>query len=509
MLSRSKVRVFCAHLSVLFVAITLVILSAGKLNSQERYGSIEGTVTDEAGNPLAGMLIDIYEYIPGLGYIDSASTASGEDGVYSYSELHAGDFRLYFGIELHSNSSKYIPEYYDNAVSLESAADITVGEGETVTRIDAQLSELPAISGLVTDENGEPLSLISASFYHYGSRYPGFREEWYAYETVQTNQNGAYFLDQVKAGRNLIRFSDKSSSSASPRYKDRFYQNAHTIESATVITATNNEQLVVETVQLEKLGSISGTVTDPDGNPEYAYVTVEAWDSRYESWEEIDNTETNSDGTYIIGGLEANSYHVRFEDREDDFGEYEDIYASELYSNVFESAFATDIVIDSGEDVTGIDAQMGKLPIIEGTVTGANGNPIGSAPVLLYAWNDNALFYDETGEEYYEAAWEQWMHDESDDDGLYRFRVAPDYVTGFSDAYRVCVDGNNDFLGQCYAGTENIESATDIQVNVNEVVSDADFVMTTEVTQSDTSDEPEGEQSGVEDTIFYLPMINR
>lgn len=122
-------------------------------------------------------------------------------------------------------------------------------------------------------------------------------------------------------------------------------------------------------------GSISGTVTDAETLQPIEGVEVcafplageEGWNCEY----------TNAAGEYELEGLAEGEYGVEF------WARYLG-YATEFYDNETNWEQADPVVVGS-EPVTGIDAALGPLPGIAGTVTrGSDGEPVEEVEVC--AW---------------------------------------------------------------------------------------------------------------------------
>ena len=68
------------------------------------------------------------------------------DGTYELGGLRAGTYRVGFD----SISGGYMPEFWDDAVTVETATDIVLGASSTATNRDARLAAGSHITGTVT-----------------------------------------------------------------------------------------------------------------------------------------------------------------------------------------------------------------------------------------------------------------------------------------------------------------------------------------------------------------------
>ncbi len=112
-------------------------------------GSISGTVTDQAGDPIADVFV-------GLGEPDFKGTYTGADGSYQITGLAAGSYTVRFA----DMQDRYATEWFDDATDEASATPVAVAQGATVSGIDAQLALGGSISGTVTDQAGDPIANV-------------------------------------------------------------------------------------------------------------------------------------------------------------------------------------------------------------------------------------------------------------------------------------------------------------------------------------------------------------
>ena len=152
------------------------------------------------------------------------------------------------------------------------------------------------------------------------------------------------------------------------RYLTEWYDNTYFYVSRTLVVVAENEAVVGIDAQLSEGGSISGTVTDVNGDPVEG-IEVSTSDG---------SSLTTSDGSYLITGLIPGSYLVSFRDVDDvaDRG-----YLSEWYDDADNEGSATPVVVADGEVVAGIDAELSVGGSISGTVTGPDGSPVAAVRV--------------------------------------------------------------------------------------------------------------------------------
>ena len=180
-------------------------------------GSIAGVVTDDNGNPLAG--ISVAAWVNGRPATNAAGGAYGKattasDGSYVIHNLPAGDFIV------RAFAQGFIAEYYDNANDIATATLVPVA-GQPVTGIDFSLGHGGSISGLVINEDtNTPISnatVIVRSQSHHFER------------GTHTNAHGLYTVDGLPTGAYTVFAS-------AHRFIGEYYDNAASATLATSIT---------------------------------------------------------------------------------------------------------------------------------------------------------------------------------------------------------------------------------------------------------------------------------
>ena len=135
------------------VAVSLGHQTTGIDAALTRWGTISGTVTDEAtGQPLENICVDAY------GGPSYASTITNAGGTYTLRRLDSGSYTVTFE---DCQTGAYAAETYDNRQPNQGFDLIPVSLNQDVTGIDAGLARLGTASGTVTDAvSGDPLSGI-------------------------------------------------------------------------------------------------------------------------------------------------------------------------------------------------------------------------------------------------------------------------------------------------------------------------------------------------------------
>lgn len=118
-----------------------------------RPASLSGTVRDAAGEPIAGLSVQLRT----TGGQLVTGTATGADGAYGLDFLRSGTYHLFF----RGSALNYLDQWYDAADTVAAAVDITLATGEARTGLEATLSRPGGISGFVRDAAGEPIAGVN------------------------------------------------------------------------------------------------------------------------------------------------------------------------------------------------------------------------------------------------------------------------------------------------------------------------------------------------------------
>ncbi|HOS79831.1 MAG TPA: leucine-rich repeat domain-containing protein [Anaerolineae bacterium] len=116
-------------------------------------GAISGQVTRPDGAPLEGINVQLYRSLAGMEneWLTVAQTSTAADGGYQFGGLGQGiSYRVYFV----DPTEQYIPQYYNNQPTRDTATSLTVTLGITRTGVDAILRPPPLPVGDVDPGNG-------------------------------------------------------------------------------------------------------------------------------------------------------------------------------------------------------------------------------------------------------------------------------------------------------------------------------------------------------------------
>ena len=188
-------------------------------------------------------------------------------------------------------------------------------------------------------------------------------------------------------------------------------------------------------------GSISGTVTGPDGETPLAGIGVSlfVWNGE-DGWDWISGGFTDDIGQYEISELEAGAYRIGFWDDSSN-------YLTEIYDNALDLDMGADIAVAAEGVTDGINASLAAAAKITGTVTGPDGTTVlEGIQVVAYSWNS-------------EDQWWDWIQSANTD-------AAGEYEIGGLAAgiYRVQFFGSGYYQGQVYNGAANLDEGLDVVV---------------------------------------------
>ncbi len=340
-------------------------------------GAISGTVTAEAtGDPLSDIGVAVYD-------------ASGRRVAHTES---AGGGYTVFGLAegpyfVGASSAAWVGEVYDG-VACENAGcvacedprcdpttgtPVTVGFGMPVEGIDFTLLADGGIAGTVNGAGSGPLSDYRVEL-HDGS---GLNI------SVITDADGGYRFSGLAAGTYFVRTGGFLFDSGGPRYRDEAYDDLPcplgcdpTAGTAVVVA----EEGVITGIdfELDRLGSISGSVTDAtDGQP-ISFARIALYN---ESGEFVVSGDGDFDGSFTVEGAPVGNVFVTAWD----FGYVREVYDDLPCGDSCDVTAGTPISVELGEAVTGIDFALDFPGSISGTVTNeATGRPVAGIEVEIW-----------------------------------------------------------------------------------------------------------------------------
>jgi protocatechuate 3,4-dioxygenase beta subunit len=344
-------------------------------------GVISGKVTDQAGNPLAGAIVQSHETGADSLYNSFGMALTEKNGTYKITGLAAGSYIV--SAEAKTQWS-YARQWFKNANMPDAAMAIGVQEEQVVTGIDFTL-DLPkgtgSINGVVLNMKNEPLADVLVQAYNatrppYSSKpqpiFGGY---------AATDAFGRYRID-LPPGDYFVMASAYNGWQSVVRW----YPNVSTQDSAKAVTVQLDVDLAGVDFMLPVAagnGVISGRVAANGGRAlAGAFIEVmpatNATDSAWKVWA---SGFTDSTGRYAVSKLPPGKYFVHAQYWEDNrFGE-------QWHLNAASREQGTPVALGEAQKLDTIDFALTLRPLygsIFGRVTAdVDGSPINRAYVEI------------------------------------------------------------------------------------------------------------------------------
>lgn len=322
---------------------------------------IRATVTDGAGNPLAGTwTLDS----PTGSYIRGANFTAGQATI---PVPGPGSYKVSF------SATGYQTVYY-GGTSLATATLVDVSAAGT-TLDPIVMTNNPALTGSVTDTWGRPIATAQIKVFSSGSTS--------ASGTYAVHADGTFTLP-LASGTYQLDISDPVGG-----HIEEWYDNATSQAASTAVAFSAANDLPLNPIVLaggppppDLAGTVAGKVAGRDGIP-LDGVSIKAY-ATTSSTVVVATTVTGRDGTFQLTDLPAGVYRIQ---AIDPTGEYLAAYVGG--SAVFLTA--TDITVTGGGTVTGADAVLDPAPTgtqtgvdLHGTVADDAGHGVGDTVVYAY-----------------------------------------------------------------------------------------------------------------------------
>ena len=292
--------------------------------------------------------------LTGSGWV-TPSALTDANGDYTVSGLADDSYVVSF---FAGGGTDLMREYWQGVTDFSAATPVAITGGASVTDIDASLRAGGAIEGVVTRaQDGSPVAGADVSALNANNEIVA---------STQADTAGEYRLGGLPAGAYRVRFG-----SPDPELVSEYWSNAYSWDTATPVTITGAQAIMNVDAALDSVGYISGTVTkSADGTPAFGSVMVSGVDR------DMRVVSINGDGSYRAA-VAPGTYVVHF-----------DAFDSGLLDEYWEDAAteeaATPVVVESGDDITGTDAQLDSAATITGTVTMVSSE---GREMLVEAWD--------------------------------------------------------------------------------------------------------------------------
>ncbi len=362
-----------AILAILGATAGGAVAQAPHLQPKVASGALSGTVTDLGGSPLAGIRVDVYQQIGGLGGVFAGFASTDASGNYRVSGLGDGQYQLVFS----DPSGTYATVYYDAQASSKAANEVYVTGGGETGGIDEVMFARSAIAGTVADAAGAPLAKVQVKVYT-------FDPPVALAGSATTDASGAYRVDDLLFGDYRVAFLT-TCGTCNSGYVSEYYDDQPDSAHADRVALTAGTTTTLD-ASLAGAGSIFGTVTDDaTGQP---IVETNAIAYRFDpasgTWVWARGAITAPGGVYTIDRLAPGDYKVFFNDTRTFPAKAK--YSSEYFHDEPDVDSADVVAVVAGADTPGIDGTLTYLATgsISGTVTDASGTPLAGIDVQLY-----------------------------------------------------------------------------------------------------------------------------
>jgi|GEM_PF-1013610 len=300
---------------------------------------ISGRVTNENGDPLAGVQVTPYD-----GNLAMQSATTQADGTYVVGHLAGGSVKVLFNATT-CGAGNYMSMWYADGAAVPLAA------GQTTSGINGVLPAAGAIGGKLSDNTlgSLPSHNVLAVGESNGQSF-----------SSSPDYEGNYFIRNLPPDTYRVRFVFNAGALANIPVK--WFGGSASYAAATPIPVTAGSTVSGIDGALEPDGgSISGRVTDINGDP-IPGLTVAASDSGWSASTSV--AVTAADGSYTIANVPAGRAKVFF-----NADANASPYVSEYYSDQASHGGATEVAVAPGETTAGIDAVLAFRPALTITTT--------------------------------------------------------------------------------------------------------------------------------------------
>lgn len=307
-------------------------------------GSVSGQVTSDAGAPLEFVQV----------YVGNAYDHTDKNGYYSVKNAPTGSQDVYF----YDPIREYNSEYYNNAPDFTTATPVTVGVGQHVGAINANMTPRPAdpsktveITGSVKDSLGVPVVGAAVS----AENTPSHPADRKSFETVYSNRQGVYAfteLDKVQ-GENQFKIAAGAQEQGDDNAFSLFgsyWGGGLDYDRSPAVTVTPGTPVGAVDFALERAGGLAGSVTGLAGTP--LEPSVSAMGSRDGEYT-FAYADFEADSTFESRSLRPGTYKIRFDDSSG-------FHAGEWWKDQAKVDDAVIVTVKSGQVTGGLNAVLGN-----------------------------------------------------------------------------------------------------------------------------------------------------
>jgi len=356
----------------LFIFLLLLDLSTASAQT----GAISGKVYESDGTtPIADVIIEAYSEPCGTLLTSAISDMSGS---YTLYDLSPGPVYIHAYVIPWLNKN-FIGEWYNNALSCNSADSITVTADSEVSHINFQLDKGATISGAVYESDGiTPISDVVVYAY---SDPCGENPLDY---TV-TASSGQYTIDSLPTGNIYLYVCGNCNML---NYISEWYDNKLECNSSNPLSVTAGMNTGNINFLLDEGAIVSGAVYESDGITPINNAMVTVYSNLCEGGTILGSVTTFVEGQYMIKGLAGGNIYIQVSDN---MGRD---YISQWYDNKTDCDEADPVTLTPGVTTGNINFRLIVGNSISGTVYESDGmTPIGDIQVTAYSNPCNSEYF--------------------------------------------------------------------------------------------------------------------
>lgn len=434
-----------------------------------RNATLRGTVTDEAGNPIAGVSVALYsdEYVQNMYSLEYGGVRTNANGEFEMTDQPEGVYRM----ALIDHQDRYATTFHPHTL-VPLAANPIVLRNNNITTVDASMKLGGSISGRISLEGPNTFERVSISVHRHieGAGWTLMKSISYHDPSTEFSIGGLppgpY---RISAGGQIDGIQDYA-------FIREWYGGEPTVEGGWDVHVAGTETTYIDWEIADPSVTLSGRVTSAEMGPlSDVGVSIYQFDPDrepgYEWLYAADYTSTDENGYYSVTLEEPGLYKVGFDDWRN------------RHTSIFNGGAPTlggaPIIEVTDQDIAGIDIEMNKGGQLGGQIL-ANGSAdnIDYFYFDLYRWNDHDAYI----QDYFH---EQRLQPDgrfeltSVQAGQYRMRVRGTFKSGF--------------VFESWIGGDSIDTATPFFVKTGETTDIGQFsptgydsVLEGTLTRSDT-----------------------
>ena len=216
-------------------------------------GRISGTVTGPDGAPEAIARVSFFN----ADGEEAGETLTTRTGSYQIGGMPSGQYRVRFHP---ASGGAGLPEWYDDAATLEGATPVTVRTGETTAGVNARLTRGIQLVGRVVRSDGQPIRGVRVRIFDAGT----------SIASATTSADGRYAVVGLMPGSYQVQFAAPAYDEDDPSNPDRgfveseFYENKQLRANADTLGLSAPSTTLDAT--LNATGTVRGTIRTADTN---------------------------------------------------------------------------------------------------------------------------------------------------------------------------------------------------------------------------------------------------